>query len=91
MITATLILKVFGPSFRLSLELGSPTPILIFYDIAFRRLTTTDHEITACCIAIMNRANPKLIKVMEFMVNRCVGETVYAIAKKLGQESFDYC
>ena len=88
MITVTLILKVFGPTLP---GTGFTDAILIFYDIVFRRLTTTDHEITACCIAIMNRADPKLIKFMEFMVNRCDGETVYAIAKKLGQESFDYC
>ena len=62
--------------------------ILMFYDILFGRLTTVDREITARCIAIMNRADPDLIKFMEFMVNRCdpaKGET-YATAKKLGQE-----
>ena len=45
--------------------------ILMFYDILFGRLTTVDCEITARCIAIMNRADPDLIKFMEFMVNRC--------------------
>jgi 3-oxoacyl-ACP reductase-like protein len=67
--------------------------ILMFYDILFGRLTTVDSEITARCIAIMNRADPDLIKFMEFMVNRCdpaKGET-YATAKKLGQELFDNC
>ena len=67
--------------------------ILMFYDILFGRLTTIDREITARCIAIMNRADPDLIKFMEFMVNRCdpaKGET-YATAKKLGQELLDNC
>ena len=67
--------------------------ILMFYDILFGRLTTVDREITARCIAIMNRADPDLIKFMEFMVNRCdpaKGET-YATAKKLGQELLDDC
>ncbi len=67
--------------------------ILMFYDILFGRLTTVDREITARCIAIMNRADPDLIKFMEFMVNRCdpaKGET-YATAKKLGQELLDNC
>jgi fatty acid synthase subunit alpha len=67
--------------------------ILMFYDILFGRLTTVDREITARCIAIMNRADPDLIKYMEFMVNRCdpaKGET-YATAKKLGQELLDNC
>jgi len=67
--------------------------ILMFYDILFGRLTTVDREITARCIAIMNRADPDLIKFMEFMVNQCdpaKGET-YATAKKLGQELLDNC
>ena len=67
--------------------------ILMFYDILFGRLTTVDREITARCIAIMNRADPDLIKFMEFMVNRCdpsKGET-YAIARKLGHELLENC
>ena len=67
--------------------------LLMFYDILFGRLTTVDREITARCIAIMNRADSDLIKFMEFMVNRCdpaKGET-YATAKKLGQELLDNC
>ena len=67
--------------------------ILMFYDILFGRLTTVDREITARCIAIMNRADRDLIKFMEFMVNQCdpaKGET-YATAKKLGQELLDNC
>ena len=67
--------------------------ILMFYDILFGRLTTVDREITACCIAIMNHADPDLIKFMEFMVNRCdptKGKT-YITAKKLGQELLDNC
>ena len=67
--------------------------LLMLYDILFGRLTTVDREITARCIAIMNRADPDLIKFMEFMVNRCdpaKGET-YATAKKLGQELLDNC
>jgi fatty acid synthase subunit alpha, fungi type len=65
----------------------------MFYDILFGRLTTINCEITARCIAIMNRADPDLIKFMEFMVNRCdpsKGET-YATARKLGQEHLDNC
>ena len=65
----------------------------MFYDILFGRLTTVDREITARCIAIMNRADRDLIKFMEFMVNRCdpaKGET-YATAKKLVQEFLDNC
>jgi fatty acid synthase subunit alpha len=67
--------------------------LFMFYDIPFGRLTTIDHGITAHCIAIMNRADPDLIKFMEFMVHRCdpaKGET-YATRKKLGQELLDNC
>ncbi len=67
--------------------------ILMFYDILFGRLTTVDREITARCIAIMNRADSDLIKFMEFMVNCCdpsKGET-YAIARKLGHELLENC
>ena len=67
--------------------------LLMFYDILFGRLTTVDREITARCIAIMNRADPDLLKFMEFMVNKCdpaKGET-YATAKKLGHELLENC
>jgi len=67
--------------------------LLMFYDILFSRITTIDREITTCCIAIMNCADPDLIKFMEFMVNWCdpaKGET-YATGKKLGQELLDNC
>jgi hypothetical protein len=65
----------------------------MFYDILSGRLTTVDREITAHCIAIMNRADRDLIKFMEFMINQrdpAKGET-YAMAKKLGQELLDNC
>ena len=67
--------------------------ILMFYDILFGRLTTVDHEITAHCIAIMNHADPDLIKFMEFMVNHCdpAKGKMYVTAKKLGQELLDNC
>jgi fatty acid synthase subunit alpha len=41
----------------------------------------------------MNRADPHLIKFMEFMVNRCdpAKSETYATAKKLGQEILDNC
>ena len=65
----------------------------MFYDILSGHLTTVNCEITACCIAIMNHADPDLIEFIEFMVNRCdpsKGE-MYATAKKLGQELLDNC
>ncbi|KAH9954602.1 hypothetical protein BC827DRAFT_1242236, partial [Russula dissimulans] len=65
----------------------------VFYDSPLGRLTTVDREITARCIAILNRADPDLLKFMESMVNRCgpaEGET-YANAEKLGHELLENC
>jgi fatty acid synthase subunit beta len=67
--------------------------IIMFYDIIFGRLTTVDREITARCIAIMNRADPVLLEYMEYHVNQCDpsrGET-YKLAKEFGQLLIDNC
>lgn len=45
--------------------------LLMFYDIIFGRLTTVDREITARCIAIMNRADPELVTYMQCYIDRC--------------------
>lgn len=51
----------------------------MFCDILFGHLTTVNRcETTACCLAIMNYANPDLITSMEFTVSQCdpsIGET----------------
>ncbi|KAH9957127.1 hypothetical protein BC827DRAFT_1157441 [Russula dissimulans] len=65
---------------------------LIFYDVLFGRLRTVGREITARCIAIMNRADPDLREVYGVMDNRrgpAKGET-YAAAKKSGHELLEY-
>ncbi|KAH9950013.1 fatty acid synthase [Amylocystis lapponica] len=67
--------------------------LLMFYDIIFGRLTTVDREITARCIAIMNRADPELVTYMQYYINRCDptrGET-YKLAKQFGQQLIDNC
>ncbi|EPQ52677.1 hypothetical protein GLOTRDRAFT_112049 [Gloeophyllum trabeum ATCC 11539] len=67
--------------------------LLMFYDIIFGRLTAIDREITARCIAIMNRADPELINYMQYYIDRCDptrGET-YALAKQFGQQLIDNC
>ncbi|KZT29627.1 fatty acid synthase [Neolentinus lepideus HHB14362 ss-1] len=67
--------------------------LLMFYDIIFGRLTAIDREITARCIAIMNRADPELITYMQYYIDRCDatrGET-YALAKQFGQQLIDNC
>ncbi|KAI0957466.1 hypothetical protein AcW1_005848 [Taiwanofungus camphoratus] len=61
--------------------------LLMFYDIIFGRLTTVDREITARCIAIMNRADPELVTYMQYYIDQCDpthGET-YKLAKQFGQ------
>ena len=42
----------------------------MFYDILFGRLKTVDREITARCIAIMNRADPELITDMQYVIGQ---------------------
>ncbi|KAI0033531.1 fatty acid synthase [Vararia minispora EC-137] len=67
--------------------------LLMFYDIIFGRLTTVDREITARCIAIMNRADPELITYMQYVIDQvdsAKGET-YSLAKKFGQQLIDNC
>ncbi|KAA1467738.1 fatty acid synthase [Dentipellis sp. KUC8613] len=67
--------------------------LLMWYDIIFGRLTTVDREITARCIAIMNRADPEMITYMQYVIDQvdpARGET-YALAKKFGQQLIDNC
>ncbi|CAL1716945.1 unnamed protein product [Somion occarium] len=67
--------------------------LLMWYDIIFGRLTTVDREITARCIAIMNRADPELVEYMQYNIDQCDpnrGET-YKLAKQFGQQLIDNC
>ncbi|KAG8752051.1 3-oxoacyl-[acyl-carrier-protein] synthase [Serendipita sp. 396] len=67
--------------------------LLMFYDIIFGRLTSVDREITARCIAIMNRADPALLAYMQYYIDTCDasrGET-YKLAKEFGQRLIDNC
>ncbi|THH15787.1 hypothetical protein EW146_g4747 [Bondarzewia mesenterica] len=67
--------------------------LLMFYDIIFGRLTTVDREITARCIAIMNRADPELIKYMQHVIDQVDASRseTYSLAKKFGQQLIDNC
>ncbi|KAF9007571.1 fatty acid synthase [Cyathus striatus] len=65
--------------------------LLMYYDIIFGRLTTVDREITARCIALLNRADPDMLRYMEFNINKCdpsKGEN-YRLAKEFGQQLID--
>ena len=62
--------------------------LLMWYDIIFGRLTTVDREITARCIALLNRADPDMLEYMQYNIDRCdpsKGET-YKLAKEFGQQ-----
>ena len=62
--------------------------LVMYYDIIFGRLTTVDREITARCIALLNRADPDLLTYMQYNINQCdasKGET-YKLAKQFGQQ-----
>ena len=63
-------------------------PLLMYYDIIHGNLKTIDREITARCIAILNRADPDLLRYMQYHIDRCdpsKGET-YKLAKEFGLE-----
>ena len=65
--------------------------LLMYYDIIHGRLTTVDRELTARCIALLNRADPELLTYMQYHINRCdprKGDT-YALAKQFGQQLID--
>jgi hypothetical protein len=59
----------------------------MYYDI-FGRLTTVDCEITARCIALLNRADPEVLTYMQYNIDYCdatKGEN-YKLAKEFGQQ-----
>lgn len=65
----------------------------MYFDIIFGKLTSVDRETINQCIQIMNRANPTLIKFMQYHIDHCPeykGET-YKLAKRLGQQLIDNC
>ena len=60
--------------------------LLMYYDIILGRLTTVDREITARCIALLNRADSDMLQFMQYNINHCdalKGET-YRLAKEFG-------
>jgi fatty acid synthase subunit alpha len=62
--------------------------LLMYYDIIFGRLTTVDREITARCIALLNRADAELLTYMQYNIDHCdpmKGEN-YKLAKEFGQQ-----
>ena len=65
--------------------------LLMYYDIIHGRLTTVDRELTARCIALLNRADPELLTYMQYYIDRCdpsKGDT-YVLAKQFGQQLID--
>jgi fatty acid synthase subunit beta len=62
--------------------------LLMWYDIIFGRVTTVDREITARCIALLNRADPEMLTYMQYNIRPCdptKGEN-YKLAKEFGQQ-----
>ncbi|KAF8071859.1 fatty acid synthase [Lyophyllum atratum] len=65
--------------------------LLMYYDIIFGRLTTVDREITARCIALLNRADPEMLAYMQYNIDQCdpsKGDN-YKLAKEFGQRLID--
>ncbi|KAF7293458.1 Fatty acid synthase [Mycena indigotica] len=76
---------------RFDLNWARQDALLMFYDIIFGRLTTVDCDITARCIALMNRADAEVLAYMQYNIGQMdptKGET-YALAKKPGQQLID--
>ena len=65
----------------------------MFYNIFFGGLTTVDREITARCIAFMNRADPSLLAYMQYYIDNCDPDRghTYKLAKEFGQRLIDNC
>ena len=67
--------------------------LLMWGDILHGRISTVDRDITARCIAIINRADNTLLEYMQYYVDRCDpsrGET-YRLGKEFGQKLIDNC
>ncbi|KAF8312438.1 fatty acid synthase, partial [Clavulina sp. PMI_390] len=67
--------------------------LLMWYDILHGRISTVDRDITARCIAIINRADESLLEYMQYYVDQCDptrGET-YRLGKEFGQQLIDNC
>lgn len=65
----------------------------MYFDIIFGKLTSVDRETVTQCIQIMNRANPTLMKFMQYRIDHTPTEKGenYELAKKLGQQLIDNC
>lgn len=67
--------------------------LLMFYDIIFGRLTAVDRDITARCIQIINRADPTMLRYMQYHIDKVDSERgpTYKLAKQFGQQLIDNC
>ena len=67
--------------------------LLMFYDIIFGRLTAVDREITARAIQIMNRADPTMLRYMQYHIDKVDPERgpTYKLAKELATQLLDNC
>ncbi|EJD06870.1 fatty acid synthase [Fomitiporia mediterranea MF3/22] len=67
--------------------------LLMFYDIIFGRLTAVDREITARCIQIINRADPSMLRYMQYHIDKVDASRgpTYKLAQQLGQQLIDNC
>ncbi|KAF4614083.1 hypothetical protein D9613_007929 [Agrocybe pediades] len=45
--------------------------LIMFYDLIFGRWATVDREITARCIALLNRADPDMLQFFQYNIDQC--------------------
>jgi len=67
--------------------------LTMYFDIIFGRLTEVHRETVKQCIAIMNRANPRLLEFMEYHMDHCPKDKgpTYLKAKQLGEQLIANC
>ncbi|KAJ1970555.1 fatty acid synthase alpha subunit Lsd1, partial [Dimargaris xerosporica] len=67
--------------------------LLLYYDIVFGRLTAVDRDVTAQCIHVMNRTNPRFMKYIDYKIQVMPvtkGET-YQLAQDWAKQLRENC
>ena len=65
----------------------------MWYDVIFGRLQTVDREITAKCIAVINRSDPQIISSIKYKIDSCNIEKgkSYTLAKDFASMLLEAC
>ena len=64
------IIHDHGDSYVAGIQPRLDHALLMYYDIIFGRLTAIDHDITACCIVLLNCVDPDMLQYMGYDINK---------------------